>query len=99
MLRLFKWSNSLFTLLDMKTYHDVDKLLYCQTDQQQTLILLTHNGNAHTKSVIQIYLFENEQMKYIQNLHLSSIGIYVYQFEGQCFLIENEGINNGWYTN
>lgn len=98
MLRLFKWSNSLFTLLEMKTYHDVDELSYCQTGKQ-TIFLLTHNGNVaagHEKTVIQIYLFDNEQMRYVQNLHLSSIGIFVYQFDGHCFLMENDENIAGW---
>lgn len=87
MLRLFKWSDSLFTLVEMKMFQNVDDLSHCQTDQQ-TLVLFTRKNED--RILVQVYSFENDRLRYTQDLHLAAIGIHVYQFGGQCYMLENQ---------
>lgn len=94
-MRVFKWRQTHFTLVEQYTVTLMQDLRTCQTaDDGQTLIMVVGsdsanevNANLDPLTIVEVYMFADDRMRHVQNLHTHWASLHTGFWDGRCVLI------------
>lgn len=94
-MRIFKWRKSHFTLLDQYTVTLMNDVRLCETNDGKILIMVVGSDSADEVNAsrlepltfIEVYVFEDDRLTHIQNLHTNWATLYTFYIDTQCVLV------------
>ena len=90
-LKLYKWIQSHFTTIDVKSTNELADMLVCTTSKE-VLIILVHRHDNEGSAVVETYGIAKGHLSHIQDLYLKNAETYTYG--NQCFLLASSEGNN-----
>lgn len=101
-LRIFKWRQSHFTLLDHYTVTLIRDVRICETSDAKMLIMVVGsdsadevNASLEPLTLVEVYVFDRDRLTHVQNLHTSWTTLYTFYLDTKCYLISMPNQRNG----
>lgn len=94
-MRIFKWRQSHFTLLDQYTVTLMNDVRLCETSDGKILIMVVGSDSAddvnasslEPLTLIEVYVFEDDRLTHVQNLHTHWATLYTFYMDTTCVLV------------
>lgn len=93
-MRVFKWRQTHFTLIEQYTVTLMQDLRTCQTADGQTLIMVVGsdsanevNANLEPLTLVEVYIFADDRMRHMQNVHTHWATLHTGFVDGRCVLV------------
>lgn len=93
-MRIFKWRQSHFTLVDQYTVTSMYDLRMCEAADGKIILMVVGSDTAdevnaasmQPLTLTQVYVFENDRLTHVQNLHTQWSTLYTFTIDRRCEL-------------
>lgn len=94
-MRIFKWRQSHFTLLDQYSVTLMNDVRTCETTDGKILIMVVGSDSAdevnasslEPLTLIEVYVFADDRLTHVQNLHTNWATLYTFYMDTRCVLV------------